>query len=53
MRVRYECKLCGWKNETLPDDPNELPPQHDDWYDDNGGNDRPPLSMGGRASEKQ
>lgn len=20
MRVRYECRKCSWKNETLPDD---------------------------------
>lgn len=20
MRVRYECRTCNWKNETLPDD---------------------------------
>lgn len=20
MRVRYECRMCHWKNETLPDD---------------------------------
>ncbi|KAI9314102.1 hypothetical protein BX666DRAFT_2139681 [Dichotomocladium elegans] len=22
MRVRYECSRCGWKNEQLPDNPN-------------------------------
>lgn len=31
MRVRYECRLCGWKNEILPDNPDD---PHQFWHED-------------------
>ncbi|KAI9265048.1 hypothetical protein BDA99DRAFT_507533 [Phascolomyces articulosus] len=34
MRVRYECNICGWKNENLPDNPNDGSTQYQSWEQD-------------------
>ncbi|KAG2219120.1 hypothetical protein INT45_009787 [Circinella minor] len=35
MRVRYECNICGWKNENLPDNPKDASPNyHQSWGDE-------------------
>ncbi|KAI7859146.1 hypothetical protein BDC45DRAFT_256843 [Circinella umbellata] len=35
MRVRYECNICGWKNENLPDNPKDASTNyHQSWGDE-------------------
>ncbi|KAI9479528.1 hypothetical protein BDB00DRAFT_858705 [Zychaea mexicana] len=36
MRVRYECQICGWKNENLPDNPNDR--SYSSWEDETDNN---------------